>query len=931
MKIHKLITILLSILIGFNTVDFCYGEESEIYKESEEQNLGYISSDLDFNTPVVEHSVDGISTIDTLVPSAFQTDVNALNAKYPDVRDQGNYGACWSFSTMGLMEYDLINKNQADRNISLSPLQLAYFTYNFVQDPLGGTVNDKAYYHNENAAQSYLDTGGNYEYSIRRLSQWIGAVNEADVPYALAGNTITTALDSKYAYDYNSVYLQNAYLINIKQNPDDVKEMIMNHGGVGVMYAHYYDGMTSTVSPAAYYDNGNQKYGGGAHAVMIVGWDDNYSKDNFQTAEKPTRNGAWLVRNSWGFTYSYFWMSYDTLSLGDTAYAFDCTNTRPYDNNYQLDGGIESYMNSNITSAYNVYTVQKREDVVNETLKAVSLSFTKTANVNYTLEVYTNIYAKYNPSYGNNKPVLTQSGTTTYAGVYTIPLNQEVVLEPGAKYCIVVKTDKGAIEYEQSKATATNPGAEDSKPVWDQSVSIADYLSYYKTAESTAYSASWYNFRIKAFTTNNYKEKKDISNAVIAKNVDFTEDNPSVMVTYGETSTLIKGVDYTEVYTTDENGITVTITGQGDYTGSLSKTFIPVSNLTVKCKDVAYTGEEVIPEVTVENDVGILTNDVDYSLIFSNNINVGEEAIVTIQGLNEYYGSKEVKFQIYKDLGAELSGISLSLDGLINYNFYYTLPEEILNDDYAYVVFTLPDGRQEKQYVKDTIVKENGYRGFSCGVYAMEMTKKVKAQLFNSAHEGGRIYYRSIEDYVNIVKGLPSYASVIPLLNAMLNYGGYSQDLFNYNITDKAYKAVKEDYASQMESLQYDDFTAYKLTTLDSNDNVSVAGLSLELKNGTTLRIYFDIKDISKVDSSSVKVNDTISSLKKNSKGYYLEVENIKSNRLDEFYTFSLGGTTIKACGLSYVYSSLKFNISTDVSKALYVYFNESKSYFSKG
>ena len=34
------------------------------------------------------------------------------------------------------------------------------------------------------------------------------------------------------------------------------------------------------------------------HAVVIVGWDDNYDKSNF--LQKPKNNGAFLVRNSWG-------------------------------------------------------------------------------------------------------------------------------------------------------------------------------------------------------------------------------------------------------------------------------------------------------------------------------------------------------------------------------------------------------------------------------------------------------------------------------------------------------------------------------------------------------------------------------------------------------------------------------------------------------
>lgn len=38
----------------------------------------------------------------------------------------------------------------------------------------------------------------------------------------------------------------------------------------------------------------------GNHAVCIVGWDDNYPKENFIEGHQPPENGAWLVKNSWG-------------------------------------------------------------------------------------------------------------------------------------------------------------------------------------------------------------------------------------------------------------------------------------------------------------------------------------------------------------------------------------------------------------------------------------------------------------------------------------------------------------------------------------------------------------------------------------------------------------------------------------------------------
>lgn len=917
MKTNKYIAVLLSLLMGFNTVGVCYAEEvNDPSTAGSSHTFGDVISEYADDVPYYESEVEAYADI----PTRYELDKNL----FPDVRNQNPYGTCWAFAALGLSEFDLIKRGLANKSIDLSELQLAYFVYNSALDPLGGTEGDQSKYYNGSTSYSYLNRGGTYEYAVRRLSQWSGAVNESDVPYntTTINNVLENGLSDEYAYSKDVAHLENAYVMSLKNNPDDVKRAVMSNGAVGVQYYHSdnYLLWNSDKQLWTYYD---PNITGGGHNVMIVGWDDDFSKDNF-VGDKPTNNGAWLIRNSWGFQQEYFWMSYENKSLLDAAWAFDMNTADNYDNNYQLDGGIDSYNVSNTICQYktysNVFSVGNKDGVASESLKAVSLSFTHVANVNYKVEIYTDLKNS-NPYSGTKQAEATTEGTTTYAGLYTVPLSKTIELKPSSSFAVVVTTDKYALDYEQGVNWESN-----GTKVWDAPVSLNSGKSFYGNSN---YQWGWYcgNFCVKAFTTNNYKQKKDISNAIITKNDDFSEDNLSVNVTYDNVS-LKQDVDYTLTSTKDENGVTVTINGKGDYTSSSFKTFIPISNLNIKCKDVAYTGSEVKPEVTVQNDVKTLTENVDYSLSYSNNKNAGEDAVVTIKGLNDYYGTKELKFQIYNDIGFELNGTSLSLDGLINYNFYYTLSDEMLKDKNAYVLFTLPEGRIEKMYVKDAIVKNDGSRVFYCGVYAMEMTKKIKVQSFNGNGVGGRIYYRSITDYVSKIDQMSEFASVMPLLNSMLNYGGYSQDLFNYNLEDKAYKNVKDSYLTQMESLKYEDFEKYKSVKINSNDNVSTNGISLELKNGITFRVYFKINDVSKVDASSVTINGKVTDLKKNSKGYYLDVENIKSNRLNEFYTFSLGGTTVKACALSYIYSSIKYNIADGATKALYLYYNESKKYF---
>lgn len=46
--------------------------------------------------------------------------------------------------------------------------------------------------------------------------------------------------------------------------------------------------------------NGSTVTFGTNHAVTIVGWDDNYPKENFAADNPPQGDGAWIIRNSWG-------------------------------------------------------------------------------------------------------------------------------------------------------------------------------------------------------------------------------------------------------------------------------------------------------------------------------------------------------------------------------------------------------------------------------------------------------------------------------------------------------------------------------------------------------------------------------------------------------------------------------------------------------
>ena len=101
--------------------------------------------------------------------------------------------------------------------------------------------------------------------------------------------------------------------LSIEVEPEMLKNYIMDYGGATTLVLT--DNQWHKYKGGIYH---KEKYSGGFHGVLIIGWDDNYSKDNF-VYEKPENDGAWLVLNSWGSSWGNNgtgWISYeDSLDL----------------------------------------------------------------------------------------------------------------------------------------------------------------------------------------------------------------------------------------------------------------------------------------------------------------------------------------------------------------------------------------------------------------------------------------------------------------------------------------------------------------------------------------------------------------------------------------------------------------------------------------
>ena len=126
---------------------------------------------------------------------------------------------------------------------------------------------------------------------------------------------------------------------------------------------------------------------------------------------------------------------------------------------------------------------------------------------------------------------------------------------------------------------------------------------------------------------------------------------PNITVSCNDVE-LVKDTDYTVSYSNNKNvgTATISITGIGDYTGTITKNFNivarDISDTTIgSIPNQTYTGNSISALPVITYNGATLTKDVDYTLSYSNNINVGT-ATITITGKGNFKGTTSKTFSI---------------------------------------------------------------------------------------------------------------------------------------------------------------------------------------------------------------------------------------------------------------------------------------------
>jgi len=326
------------------------------------------------------------------------------------VPDQGTFHTCWAFASLKALETTV--KDGTELSADHMSLQNAY--------GLG------------------QEAGGDYAMASAYLLAWQGPVAEADDPYG----------DGYSPEGLEPVYHVQEIQVLEAEEPKDIeaiKRAVYEHGGVqsacympqtaGEERDRYY-----RESCSSFYYNGTEEPN---HDVVIVGWDDHYSRENF--VQLPESDGAFLCMNTWGAGFGengYFYISYEDSRIRESCVVY--TGVEPvgnYDRIYQTDlCGWTGQIGYGASEAWfaNVYEADER-------LEIKAAGFYATAP-----ETAYKVYVKplgADEEIGSSDAVLAAEGTVENAGYYTVPFGERFAVEAGERFAVIVEIDSpGTVE-----------------------------------------------------------------------------------------------------------------------------------------------------------------------------------------------------------------------------------------------------------------------------------------------------------------------------------------------------------------------------------------------------------------------------------------------------------------------------------------------------
>lgn len=287
--------------------------------------------------------------------------------------------------------------------------------------------------------------------------------------------------------------------------------------------------------------------------------------------------------------------------------------------------------------------------------------------------------------------------------------------------------------------------------------------------------------------------------------------------------------------------------------------------------------------------------------------------------------------------GPKMYGCTLTLDGTIGVNFYVDMSNVNEADWENYSMKFTVNGEDKTVNLDKNAFRtfsDKTYYRFTCPVAAKQMTDTITAQIMNGGTAVSKEYTYSVRKYCeNAIKNSDD-DTLVTLLKAMLNYGGYAQTYFNYKTENLANK----DYVDDLSSVNLEQLSNYQLKETGNLPKGIQIGSTLILESDTKIRFYITLDDSATISDYQFKLDgEKCTPIENNGvtvnrdAQYYIEVSGITANNLGKAYTLSVDDYSVSYSAMTYAYNVLNSNNADtklpNTVKALYLYQQAAKDY----
>ncbi len=374
----------------------------------------------------------------TELPSSY--DARTENKIYYSGVGQKSDGTCWAFAS------NLCAETALGAKVDLSEQHVKYTMSSTGGNPFGYIRSPSG--------------GGNFKMYTAYATSWRGVVLESDDPYTY-GDTernyeTVTAIKPVSYHVQETIEIPNpandVALVSPEERVAHVNEVKYYVYKYGCCFsAVYWSASYKSEDGSSYHNPSNTSTIN--HAICIIGWDDNYSKDNFK--DKPENNGAFIIKNSQGDTGGYYYLSYEDVYAGwDASCVVSVEDKYNYGeiytyNHFEPGGALSGF--TGVSVCTNVF----ESGIDGEYISAVG-TLTKTRNLMY--DVYISTTDDGSSPTMDSYTYLT-GGVFEMPGYHTVKLDEPFLLgDAGTKYCVrfVYYCNGNPYEVPVEMATSSN-------------------------------------------------------------------------------------------------------------------------------------------------------------------------------------------------------------------------------------------------------------------------------------------------------------------------------------------------------------------------------------------------------------------------------------------------------------------------------------------